>query len=139
MTLTDKRDVETPVLALLPVEKRERFERYWREYAAQPGRDVPDRLPLQAVIAAGLMLPERSTLRPSTALAVAKGLLQYQPIVGEGLADAFIALTKLRLTGPLPSPLTTYLTYAYEELSIRFQSLGGSPDQAAEASHGGGG
>ncbi len=139
MSSTDKRDVETPVLALLPAEKRERFERYWREYAVLPRRGSPDKLRLQADIAAGLMLPNQSTLRPSTALAVARGVLHYQPIVGEGLADAFIALTKLRLTGPLPSPLTAYLTYAYEELSVRFQSLGGSPDLAPEASHGGGG
>lgn len=127
----------TPVLQLLPERKRERFERYWREYADLPRRGRPEDLRLQASIAAGLMLPDQSALRPSTALAVAQGLLHYDPTVGEGLADAFAALTKLRLTEPLPSPLRTYVTYALEELSYRFQSLGGSLDRAAKASQGG--
>lgn len=114
---------ETPVLSLLPEGKRARFERYWREYLTLPGQSSPEELRLQADIAAGVMLPLQSALHPSTALAVATGLLQYHPDVGKGLADALNALAKLHPIEPLRSPLDTYVTYALEELSYRFQSL----------------
>ncbi len=124
--------IQTPVLELLPEEKRARFERYWGEYLTLPSEQSGEELRLQADIAAGVMLPIQSKLHPSTALAVATGLLQYHPIVGAGLAAAFSALTKLPSAEPLRPPLDTYVAFALNELSYRFQSLarqyaGGSP------------
>jgi hypothetical protein len=113
----------SPVIAMLPEAKRARFERYWREYLALPSRASAEELRLQADIAAGVMLPIQSSLHPSTALAVASGLLQYHPYVGEGLAGAFNALTKLPPKEPLRPPLGAYVTYALEELSFRLQTL----------------
>ncbi len=122
-TPVDAELAESPVIAMLPDEKRARFNRYWREYLALPSRASRDELRLQVDIAAGVMLPAQSALHPSTALAVATGLLQYQPNVGEGLAGGFHALTKLDSSQPLRPPLGTYVTYALEELSYRFQVL----------------
>ena len=122
-TPVDAELAESPVIAMLPDEKRARFNRYWREYLALPSRTSPEELRLQADIAAGVMLPAQSSLHPSTALAVASGLLQYHPYVGEGLAGAFKALTKLAPSEPLRPPLGTYVTYALEELSFRLQTL----------------
>lgn len=113
----------SPVIAMLPEGKRARFERYWREYLALPSHASGEELRLQADIAAGVMLPAQSSLHPSTALAVASGLLQYHPCVGEGLAGAFNALAKLPPNEPLRPPLGTYVTYALEELSFRLQTL----------------
>ena len=55
----------SPVLALLPVSKRVRFEKYWKEYSALPRWDDPERLRLQADLAAGLMLPEQQRSSPN--------------------------------------------------------------------------
>jgi hypothetical protein len=119
----DCADIETPVIDLLPEDKRERFIRYWKEYLALPGGSSTEELRLQAEIAAGVMLPSQSALHPSTALALATGLLQYHRSVGEGLAAAFYALTRLPWGEPLRSPLDTYVAYALGDLSFRFQSL----------------
>ena len=121
--VTDRAEIRIPVVDLLPEGKRTRFERYWREYVNLPSEASPEALTLQAEIAAAVMLPLRSSLHPSTALAVATGLLQYHPLVGEGLASAVRSLTKLPPTEPLRSPLDTYLTFALEELSYRFHTL----------------
>lgn len=121
--VTDRGEIRIPVVDLLPEGKRTRFERYWREYVNLPGGASPETLALQAEIAAAVMLPVRSSLHPSTALAVATGLLQYHPLVGEGLASAVRSLTKLPPTEPLRSPLDTYLTFALEELGYRFHAL----------------
>jgi hypothetical protein len=115
--------LDTPVLDLLPEEKRARLERYWRECLALPGEASPEELRLQAEIAAGVMLPAKSALHPSTALAVATGLLQYHPLIGAGLAGAFRALAILPIVEPLRPPLGVYVSYALEELSYRFHSL----------------
>ena len=123
ITSIDEELAASPVIAMLPEDKRARFARYWREYLALPSRASPEELRLQADIAAGVMLPVQSSLHPSTALAVASGLLQYHPYVGEGLAGAFNALTKLPPNEPLRPPLGTYVTYALEELSFRLQTL----------------
>ena len=124
----------SPVLALLPVSKRVRFEKYWKEYSALPRWQDPERLRLQADLAAGLMLPNNSDLHPTTALAVAAGLLQYEMLLSEGLAEAFTAVSKLHLTEPLPPLLGAYVTYALKELSRQFQSLGASLTDDFEAS-----
>jgi len=121
--VTDREEIFIPVVGLLPEGKRTRFERYWREYVSLPSEASPEALSLQAEIAAAVMLPARSSLHPSTALAVATGLLQFHPLVGEGLASAVRSLTKLPPTEALRSPLDTYLTYALEELSYRFHTL----------------
>ncbi len=121
--VTDLSEVEIPVVNLLPEDKRERFIRYWKEYRALPAGSSVEELRLQAEIAAGVMLPSQSALHPSTALALATGLLQYHRSVGEGLAAAFYALTKLPWGETLRSPLDTYVAYALGDLSFRFQTL----------------
>lgn len=121
--VTDREEMRIPVIGLLPEQKRTRFEHYWREYVTLSTDASPEALCLQAEIAAAVMLPLRSSLHPSTALAVATGLLQFHPLVGEGLASAVRSLTQLPPTEPLRSPLDTYLTYALEELSYRFHTL----------------
>jgi hypothetical protein len=68
------------------------------------------------------MLPA-SLLQPSTAFAVATGLLQYHRNVGEGLAAGFSALAKLPPKQPLRPPLDAYVTYALGDLSYRFGLL----------------
>ncbi len=125
--------LDTPVLGLLPEDKRARLERYWKECLTLPGEASPEELRLQAEIAAGVMLPAKSSLHPSTALAVATGLLQYHPLVGAGLAGAFRALAILPIAEPLRPPLGTYVSYALEELSYRFHSL--ARGQSREVDH----
>ena len=115
--------VYSPAIGLLQGEKRERFIRYWQEYLALPGGASPEELRLQGEIAAGVMLPAESLLQPSTAFAVAAGLLQYHCNVGEGLAAAFSALAKLPPQQPLRPPLDAYVTYALGDLSYRFGLL----------------
>jgi len=119
----DLSQIQASAVALLPDQKRERFLRYWQEYLALPGEASTEELRLQAEIAAGVMLPVESMLHPSTALAVATGLLQYHRDVGEGLAAAFNALTKLPPKDPLRPPLDAYVTYALGDLSYRFGLL----------------
>ena len=119
----DLSQMDTSAVGLLPEQKRERFIRYWQEYLALPGETSVEELRLQADIAAGVMLPVESLLHPSTALAVATGLLQYHRNVGEGLAAAFNALTKLPPKEPLRPPLDAYVTYALGDLSYRFGLL----------------
>ncbi len=114
---------DIPAIGLLEGQKRERFIRYWREYLALPGGASLDELRLQGEIAAGVMLAAESLLQPSTALAVATGLLQYHRNVGEGLAAAFSALAKLPPQQPLRPPLDAYVTYALGDLSYRFGLL----------------
>lgn len=115
--------VDSPAIGLLQGQKRERFIRYWQEYLALPGGASPEELRLQGEIAAGVMLPAESLLQPSTAFAVATGLLQYHRNVGEGLAAAFSALAKLLPEHPLRPPLDAYVTYALGDLSYRFGLL----------------
>jgi hypothetical protein len=115
--------MESPAIGLLQGQKRERFIRYWREYLALPGMGSAEELRLQGDIAAGVMLPDESLLQPSTALAVATGLLQYHRDVGEGLAAAFDALAKLSPKHPIRPPLDAYVTYALGDLSYRFGLL----------------
>ena len=119
----DLSQIQASAVALLPDQKRERFLRYWQEYLALPGEASTEELRLQAEIAAGVMLPVESMLHPSTALAVATGLLQYHRSVGEGLAAAFNALAKLPPEEPLRPPLDAYVTYALGDLSFRFGLL----------------
>lgn len=114
---------DNPTIGLLPGEKRERFIRYWQECLALPGGACPEELRLQGDIAAGVMLPAESLLQPSTAFAVATGLLQYHRNVGEGLAAAFNALAKLPPEHPLRPPLDAYVAYALGDLSYRFGLL----------------
>jgi hypothetical protein len=111
------------VLSLLPEAKRSRFESYWDAYRGLPGSGSQDDLRLRATIAAGVMLPSRSTLNPSTALAVASGLLQYHPPLANGLAEAFDALSSLHGLPVLRQPMGTYVLQALEELSFRFAGL----------------
>lgn len=115
--------VDSPAIGLLQGQKRECFIRYWQEYVALPGGATAEELRLQGEIAAGVMLPAESLLHPSTALAVAAGLLQYHRNVGEGLAAAFNALAKLPPKEPLRPPLDSYVTYALGDLSYRFALL----------------
>jgi len=115
--------VDSPAIGLLQGQKRERFIRYWQECLALPGGPSPEELRLQGEIAAGVMLPAESLLQPSTAFAVATGLLQYHRNVGEGLAAAFNALAKLPPQEPLRPPLDSYLAYALGDLSYRFGLL----------------
>lgn len=121
--MTERVEIHSPVVTLLPEDKRGRLERYLKEYLTLPGEASAEDLRLQADIAAGVMLPVQSSLHPSTALAVATGLLQYHRNVGEGLAAAFNALTKLPPTAPLRPPLDVYVTYALGDLSYRFGLL----------------
>jgi hypothetical protein len=115
--------VDSPAIGLLQGQKRERFIRYWREYLTLPGGASAEELWLQGEIAAGVMLPAESLLQPSTAFAVASGLLQYHRNVGEGLAAAFNALATLPPKQPLRPPLDAYVTYALGDLSYRFGLL----------------
>jgi hypothetical protein len=115
--------VDSPAIGLLQGQKRERFIRYWLEYLALPGGASPEESRLQGEIAAGVMLPAESLLQPSTAFAVATGLLQYHRNVGEGLAAGFNALAKLPPKQPLRPPLDAYVTYALGDLSYRFGLL----------------
>ena len=114
---------DSPAIGLLQGQKRERFIRYWQEYLALPGGASAEVLRLQGEIAAGVMLPAESLLQPSTAFAVAAGLLQYHRNVGEGLAAGFNALAKLPPGQPLRPPLDAYVTYALGDLSFRFGLL----------------
>ena len=113
---------ESPVVELLPEEKRRRFLRYWNDYLGVPGEASPEEMALQADLAAGVLLPLESELAPATAVAVATGLLRYHPAVAEGLAGGFRSLPRLAAKERLREPLNDYVVYALEELSFRLQT-----------------
>ena len=115
--------MQSPVATLLPEPRRMHLARYWQEYLALPGDSHPDELQLQADITAGVLLPPDSALHPSTAVAVATGLLQYHRCLGEGLAQAYNALVKLQQGESIRHPLDDYVISALQELSYRLSSL----------------
>ena len=114
---------QSKVTALLPESKRKHLLRYWTEYLASPGEASQEILQLQADLAAGMLLPPDSALHPSTAVAVAAGLLQYHRPLAEGLSEAYNALTKLHSGKDIRQPLDGYVVSALEELSFRLSTI----------------